>query len=119
MFMKEQRLKRILAARLLLAVFLPMLLLTSLHRHDFAQLSHEDCEACVNHVSHSGHLSTAAFSLHDCVICQFTGISYVAAAAVMLAVLGCAVFRFHAVTSVACVVRVVNRWHGRAPPCCF
>lgn len=61
--------KRQIAARLLLAVFLPMLLLASVHVHPTQQLTADECHECVNHHC-GGHLGQQTLSLHDCVLCQ-------------------------------------------------
>ena len=71
--------KRRVAAWVLLAVFLPMLLLASAHRHE-PQASHDvTCYACLHHLPHSGHLSANSATGLSCVLCHFLSLSYVAA----------------------------------------
>ncbi len=66
-------------ARLLLAVFIPLLLITSFHRHQPVEAAHTDaCAYCINHLPHDGHLSSASTVLDDCVVCQLFTLNYVA-----------------------------------------
>ncbi|MBO5580839.1 MAG: hypothetical protein J5952_10555 [Prevotella sp.] len=75
--------KRTWAARLLLLVFLPVLMFSSLHIHEYAAAEGE-CYECANHLHHSGHISLQTASFHDCVLCQFVTLTFVAAVAVVL-----------------------------------
>ena len=77
------------AARLLLSVFLPIVMLSSLHVHEHAT-GDGDCFECVNHLPHGGHISLQTASLHDCVLCQFVSLSYVAAVTLTMAMAGLA-----------------------------
>lgn len=43
-----------------------------------------ECYECANHLRHSGHISLQTASLHDCVLCQFVTLSFVAVVAVVL-----------------------------------
>ena len=61
--------KRHIASWLLLAVFVPMLLLSSVHVHDEAPMK-AVCDACVHHHC-SGHIGLLTDSMDDCVLCQF------------------------------------------------
>lgn len=61
---------RNIAAMMLSAVFLPTLLLVSLHRHQpVAEGDSSVCSECASHVPHS-HLSGINHT-DDCLICQF------------------------------------------------
>ena len=71
--------KRYIASWVLLAVFLPTLLLSSLHIHHVSE-DETSCTACVQHQCH-GHLSQLSDSLHHCVLCQFLTLSFMATAA--------------------------------------
>ena len=76
--------RRHIASWLLLAVFVPMLLFSSLHVHeDNAAEAETACADCVNHSCH-GHLTQMATWTHDCVLCQFLTLTFVATAAVSL-----------------------------------
>ena len=71
--------QRRIAARLLLSVFVPMLLLASLHHHGIQTDVENTCVQCEHHQPHDGHMSSQSASLHDCVLCQFTTLTFVAA----------------------------------------
>jgi hypothetical protein len=69
--------KRYIASWILLAVFLPTLLLSSLHIHHESEAYAEQCTECVHHQCH-GHLSQLADTMHHCVLCQFLTLTFVA-----------------------------------------
>lgn len=69
--------KRYIASWVLLAVFLPMLILSSVHVHDSGSYIEEECNECVHHHCH-GHVGELANTLHACVLCQFLSLSFVA-----------------------------------------
>ena len=76
--------RRHIASWLLLAVYVPMLLFSSLHVHeDGAAAAVTECADCVHHNCH-GHLTQMATWTHDCVLCQFLTLIFVATAAVTL-----------------------------------
>lgn len=54
----------------LLAIYVPMLLMASLHVHVRPLGTNEECAECIAHHCH-GHLSQTATWAHDCVFCQF------------------------------------------------
>lgn len=63
--------RRKLAAWGLLAVFVPMLIIASLHVHSSAEgIAASTCAECVHHHC-GGHLGQQTPSLHACVLCQF------------------------------------------------
>lgn len=70
--------RRKVFARLLLLVFVPMLLMSALHVHDYG--STPLCSDCAHHVSHPGHLSASVSHGYDCVLCQFLSLPFVMAA---------------------------------------
>ncbi|MBQ9561755.1 MAG: hypothetical protein IJV10_05705 [Prevotella sp.] len=74
--------RRHIASIVLLAVFVPMLLLSSLHVHHIAN-AEDDCTECVMHHCH-GHLGQLTTVEHNCVLCQFLSMSFVAATAVAI-----------------------------------
>lgn len=76
--------KRVLFSRLMLAVFLPMLLLSALHIHSGLYAEGDSCTECVKHIPHAGHLSINANHHDDCVLCQFMSLSFEEAVAVAL-----------------------------------
>ena len=74
-----------MASWLLLAVFLPILLLSSVHTHQSSVSSADtECTDCVHHSCH-GHLSQTATWAHDCVLCQFLTLTMLTAAVVAVA----------------------------------
>ena len=76
--------RRHIASWWLLAVFVPMLLFSSLHIHeDGGAAAGTECADCVHHNCH-GHLTQMATWTHDCVLCQFLTLTFVATAAVTL-----------------------------------
>ena len=74
--------RRIIAAYVLLAVFLPMLLLSSLHVHETTQRTDTECV----HDHCGGHLTQITTELHDCVLCQFLTLSMLTAAVMAVTV---------------------------------
>ena len=72
---------RCVASWTLLAVFLPMLFLSSFHVHESRGPVASECAECVAHHCH-GHLGQMATSLGDCVLCHFLALTFVASAAI-------------------------------------
>ena len=62
----------------LLLVFVPMLLISSLHVHHEEQIAKHDCKECVSH-NCAGHLLPQGDSMHTCVLCQFLTMSFLTA----------------------------------------
>ena len=116
--MKLSRIRHI-ASWLLLAVFVPMLMLSSLHVHEISEAVGVECVECVTHTPHAGHFSGSTLHVDTCVLCQFLAISFLAAA--MLAVLPFQ--RLIAYLSTTSVHRVTPDVCGlnsvRAPPFMF
>ena len=78
--------KRQTAAWILMAVFIPMLFLASLHRHDTVGQSQEEvCYACLHHIHHDAHLNTMAHHTGDCVLCHFLSLPFLAIATLAIA----------------------------------
>lgn len=75
--MKNVNTTRRLSAWVLLSVFLPMLMLTTLHRHEALEDAEVVCVDCAHHVHHSGHLQAGAASIDYCVLCQLATTPYV------------------------------------------
>ena len=75
--------KRRIASWVLLAVFLPMLLLSSLHIHDFPTAVQDSCEACVDHHC-GGHFGQQTLSMHQCLLCEFLSMPILLVAAMAL-----------------------------------
>lgn len=62
--------KRRFASYVLLAIFLPMLLLSSVHVHSRHNIDDVSCDDCSHHKC-SGHLDNIHYFDYDCVLCQF------------------------------------------------
>lgn len=77
--------KRQFSAWLLLLVFVPMMVAISLHIHDYNATNGVECEQCLHHVHHDGHFGAYADHIHDCVLCQFATLPFLAATTVLLA----------------------------------
>ena len=71
-------LRRKIASWGLLAVIVPMVMLSSMHVHESHSSALTECAACVAHHCH-GHIAQAALSFDDCVVCQFLSLTFVAA----------------------------------------
>ena len=72
--------KRHIASWLLLAVFVPMLILSSLHVHEQVQKNIVDCKECVD-LGGRRIIKKLSMSMDDCVLCQFLMLTFVAGAA--------------------------------------
>ena len=75
--------KQQIASWLLLAVFVPMLLLSSVHIHETGETIATECVDCEHHSCH-GHMTVTPHWAHDCVLCQFLTLPMLAA--IMMAV---------------------------------
>ena len=75
----KTEMKRHIASWILLAVFVPMVILSSLHAHESLEISQNNCKECVAHHCH-GHFVELTTTMHACVLCQFQTFSFVAAA---------------------------------------
>ncbi len=58
-----------ISAWILLSVLVPMLLLSAFHIHAPVEQA-VDCEQCVAHMHHAGHITQASASVDDCVLCR-------------------------------------------------
>lgn len=78
--------KRQIASWVLLAVYVPMVLVSSLHIHKVDVSAETTYLKCVHHRC-SGHLAQMPTTMHQCVLCQFLALTFVAVGAVSLLVL--------------------------------
>ena len=76
--------QRIGLAWLLLSVFVSMVLLSGMHRHEAVASAAVDCVECAHHVHHSGHFTTSVDHMDDCLLCQFLHLVYTTAAVIVL-----------------------------------
>lgn len=110
--------KRTLSARLLLAVFLSLLLLSVLHVHHAVDVAGGSCQECVDHQRHDGHIGVAVAGMHGCVLCAMVSLPFVAAAVVAAVLCGRVAERLQRVRSAVLCGRAVA-WCGlRGPPAC-
>lgn len=70
--------KRHIASWLLLAVFVPMLFLSSIHVHENHVSALTECAECVAHHCH-GHIGQTDTTLDACVLCQFISLTFTTA----------------------------------------
>ena len=108
--------RRYVASAVLLAVFLPMLLLSSFHVHPEAHLEGDECQECVHHVPHAGHFTSGTTCGFDCVLCQFLTLPFLLAPVVVFKAK-----RFIHIAPLCCVEQGValgvrGAVFGRAPP---
>jgi len=72
----ELKAKRNISAWILLALFVPMLIFSSLHiHHENENVQITKCDDCINHHC-SGHLIQHAYEMHSCVLCKFLSLPY-------------------------------------------
>lgn len=109
--------KRHISAVVLLAVFLPMLLLSSFHVHSEAYLEEGSCEECVHHVPHTGHFTSGTVCGFDCVLCQFLMLPFLLAPAVIFNAKSFIHIAPRCRVEQGVVLGVGGAVFGRAPPC--
>jgi len=108
--------KRNIASWVLLAVFVPMLVLSSLHIHHVG--GEDDCVECVDHHCH-GHLGQLATNSHQCVLCQFLTLSFVSATAIAVVYYKNVRSTFIAHRQRIVIIDACRVPSLRAPPCDF
>ncbi|MBQ3857149.1 MULTISPECIES: hypothetical protein [Segatella] len=69
--------RRIWKARILLAVFIPMLLLSVTHIHHESERSEQACYECLHHINHAGHITNQTVSIDHCILCSFLSLPYI------------------------------------------
>ena len=108
--------KRDISAFFLLAIYVSILLFSSFHVHSQALSLSDDCEQCVNHVPHSGHLSPVDGAQHVCLLCQFLNLTFIAATGVAV-IIYINVRAKHVIPPLTHAVHVIRGVVGlRAPP---
>ena len=111
---RETRQRRF-SAWMLLAVFVPMLLLSSFHVHEQASLAGASCTACVDHHC-GGHLDQQTLHLHDCVLCQFVSLPYLWAIATGITLFYRKTTAYNEMGTQLCPIAIVGINASRAPP---
>lgn len=85
--MTRETTRRRISAWVLLAIFVPILIVSSLHIHQSGTTVDDSSIECVhNHCG--GHLNQQTVSLHDCVLCQFLTLPLLLASVISLFLLG-------------------------------
>ena len=108
--------KEKISSWILLSVFLPMVLLSSLHVHYEQNAVDTTCEQCECHVQHTGHLTVEKASVDDCVLCRFLGQDFVTAmGVVMMLMLSLVVVQSIFISSSHCQ-KCVTGIYRRGPP---
>lgn len=69
----------------MLCVFMPMLMLASVHVHQQVESVPADCYECLHNLHHSAHLSSASITIDNCPLCHFLTTPYVVATTVFMA----------------------------------
>ena len=110
------RLKQRWSARILLAVFVPLLLMASVHVHHYSMPAETACYECAHHIPHDGHLTGSLPSISPCVLCQFLSLPSLAPSALSVV----AFVHFTLIVGICAVRRVCCRRAAvvalRAPP---
>ena len=70
--------RRHIIATFLLAVLLPAFIVSFLHSHPEYPADEHECEECLHHHPHAGHIVAGSGSFSDCVLCHFLGIPFIA-----------------------------------------
>lgn len=110
--------RRYIASWLLLAVFVPMLLLSSVHMHESTESTEVTCIDCLhNHCG--GHLTQTTVHLDDCVLCQFLTLPMFVAVAVVVALVLKKGVRLYAMNHCRIVAVACGVISLRGPPVCL
>ncbi len=104
---------------MLLTVYLSILSFSVFHVHHAGQWLADECEQCVHHIPHSGHLSASDGTSHVCLLCQFLSIFYVAATVVAVFFFTNVRKTYHPVSYVGIGLTARGIIGLRAPPACF
>jgi hypothetical protein len=107
--------KRHIASWVLLAVFVPMVVLASLHVHPSAVLTETVCDDCVHHHC-SGHITVYDMQMHACVLCQMVSLPFLAATVVAVILYQHVVRRSHGAASSRTSISCCGIVGLRAPP---
>ena len=109
--------KQRLFAWMILSVYVPMVLLASLHVHSPISISKAiDCVECHTSVHHSGHITTSNHHIDECLSCRFLGTQIDVPRTVATIVVRPVVVHLEFFLATAPVVRIVAQPSLRAPP---
>jgi len=76
--------RRHIISALLLAVIVPALLFSSLHKHHTVPILTEECSECVHHLPHAGHIGSSEDGISDCYLCHFLCVPFVISLAAVI-----------------------------------
>ncbi|MCR5314048.1 MAG: hypothetical protein K6E54_10510 [Bacteroidaceae bacterium] len=108
--------KRVIAAYILLSVFILIIAILTFHVHKTNNVKGDDCYECLHHVPHSGHYSIYKGSYHDCLLCQLHSISFIAPQVVKLNVEFCKKYVSRLLKVMLVALGKNDIKHTRAPP---
>ena len=106
-----------LFAWIILLVYVPMVLLASLHVHTLNEFSKAvDCDQCHTAVHHSGHITTSNHHIDECLSCRFLSTQIDVPRTIASFVLKPVAAHLEFFLACEPVVRVVAEPSLRAPP---
>lgn len=106
-----------LFAWMILSVYVPMVLLASLHVHSINDFSRViDCDQCHTAVHNSGHITTSNHHIDECLSCRFLGTQIDVPRTVATIVVRPVAVHLEFFLATAPVVRIVAQPSLRAPP---
>ena len=106
-----------LFAWMILSVYVPMVLLASLHVHSFDEYSKAiDCDQCHTAVHHSGHITAGSHHIDECLSCRFLSTQIDVPRTVTCHVAKQVAVHLEFFLATAPVVRAVAHPSLRAPP---
>lgn len=106
------------AAWLLLLVYMPMMLIVTLHTHCDSDLPTTAvyCQDCAHHIHHSGHFLAYQHNSHFCALCQLHNTLYLPPAVAILATALTLTRIIHSKTCSKCLLLADDATSSRAPP---
>ncbi len=109
--------KQRLFAWMILSVYVPMVLLASLHVHTVNDFSRAvDCDECHTAVHHTGHITAAPHHIDECLSCRFLSTQIDVPRTVAILVVKPVAVHLEYFLASEPVVRVVAQPSLRAPP---
>lgn len=108
--------KRQIAARILLSIFIPMMVMMYTHVHQAEPVDSSVCTLCMHHVHHAGHLSAQGTTVHDCLVCQLISMPFVLPVLAILASTILLTVRMHRQSATCVPISRIFIKSPRAPP---
>ena len=107
--------KRI-AALLMLVVYLAAFTFSYTHRHEAVVNITEECEDCVHHLPHPGHLTALGGGISDCVLCHFIGLPFIVSLLTVVAAVTLECYRVSSAPRTELQEQHLRLRQSRAPP---